>query len=91
MRDRKAKPPVMRVKMTLSGAVQNMLLTQLHECFGIGESYPQKHEIICRPEHFARFMAAIAKLDQKPSIADLNIEWINVSFEPMRTEVRYHK
>lgn len=78
----------MIVKMSLSPAVQNMVLSQLNTAFGISESYPQRHVITCRPDHFCRFMAEVSKLPQKPSIDQLNIEYLDPKAEPMRTNVR---
>lgn len=80
--------PARMVKMTLSMAVQNKVLPAMF-VLGISESYPQKHEIIVHPNIFAEFMCQVAQLEEQPTIKQLNLEWIDLKQEPIRTLRKY--
>lgn len=80
--------PVPRVRMTLSLAIQNKVLHQLNQAFGISESWDKPHEITCYPSDFARFMALLAKMESPPTIKQLKVEYVDIRKDVLRTTVQ---
>ena len=79
--------PVPRVRITLTLAIQNRVLHQLYQAFGITESWDRKHEITCFPSDFAYFMSLVAKMDNPPTMKQLGVEYIDIRKDVLRTNV----
>lgn len=79
--------PVPRVRMTLTLAIQNRVLHQLSQAFGIMETWDRKHEITCYTSDFAYFMSLVAKMDNPPTMKQLGVEYIDIRKDVLRTNV----
>ena len=79
--------PVPRVRMTLTLAIQNRVLHQLSQAFGIMETWDRKHEITCYASDFAYFMSLVSKMDNPPTMKQLGVEYIDVRKDVLRTNV----
>lgn len=80
--------PVPRVRMTLTGAIQDRCLHELCTAFGVGEYYSQTHEITCFPSDFAYFMDLVAKMDKPPTLKQLRVEYVDIRNDVRRTTVQ---
>jgi hypothetical protein len=80
--------PNMRVKITLSLAMQDKLLLLMSEHLSIRESFPQPHMIYMQESQFLRFMFAAQKAGHKVTFEQLKAEYVDMKKEPVITMVR---
>ena len=80
--------PKMMVKMRLSLAWQNKLLSLLHQHFGISESYTEDHLMYVPSHQFVMFLFAMQKAGFSVTLKQLNAEYVDIKKEPQITVVR---
>jgi hypothetical protein len=81
--------PIILVKMTLKMETQSATLRQLNEVFGISESYPEIHEIICTHKLFNEYLFAVQKAGLSAELAKIYFEEVDIKKEPRRSVCRY--
>ena len=79
--------PVPRVRITLTSNVQKRVLEQLSKAFGISETFNQKMEVTCYQSDFAVFMDLLGKMDNPPTIKQLQMEHVDVRRDVHRISV----
>lgn len=78
------------IRITLTLLIQNKILSALAK-IGITETYPEPHIITMKPHIFGQLVAEIAKLEEQPTLRQLNIETVDLKAQPRRTTIRYER